>query len=123
MIRIREMSRKKRVLLIAPIAILGLAAFVFIGGEIVHLLWNWLAPTLFGWRQITFWQALGVLVLCRILFGGFAANRATRGEMRRRILDRMSERMAAMTPEERERIDQTIRERCGFGRTPSQSNT
>jgi hypothetical protein len=34
-------------------------------------LWNWLLPPLFGWRQITFWQALGILALCRILFGGF----------------------------------------------------
>ena len=45
--------------------------FTSIGGEIVRLLWNWLLPPLFGWRQITFWQALGLLALCRILFGGF----------------------------------------------------
>jgi hypothetical protein len=49
----------------------GFAIFIAIGGEVVMLLWNWLAPALFGLRQITFWQALGLLALCRILFGGF----------------------------------------------------
>ncbi len=60
---------------IAPLAILGMLLFVFIGGEIVLHLWNWLLPPLFGWRQITFWQALGLLVLCRILFGGLGWQR------------------------------------------------
>ncbi len=49
--------------------------FIAIGGEIVLHLWNWLLPPLFGWRQITFWQALGLLALCRILFGGFGRPR------------------------------------------------
>ena len=40
----------------------------------VRLLWNWLLPSLFGWRLITFWQALGILVLCRILFGGLGCT-------------------------------------------------
>ncbi|MFA5909359.1 MAG: hypothetical protein WC815_11315 [Vicinamibacterales bacterium] len=34
-------------------------------------LWNWLVPGLFGLRQLGFWEALGLLALCRILFGGF----------------------------------------------------
>ena len=34
-------------------------------------LWNWLLPPLFGVRQVTLWQALGLLALSRILFGGF----------------------------------------------------
>ena len=54
--------------------LLGMVLFVFIGGEVVRLLWNWLLPPLFGWRQITFWQALGLLALCRILFGGFGRH-------------------------------------------------
>jgi len=41
--------------------------------RVVMHLWNWLLPALFGWRQVTFWQALGLVLLCRILFGGFAA--------------------------------------------------
>jgi len=43
---------------LAPLAILAMLLFAFIGGEVVMRLWNWLLPPLFGWRQISFWQAL-----------------------------------------------------------------
>lgn len=59
---------------IAPLAIAGAAAFVFVGGQVVRLLWNWLLPPLFGWHTLTFWQAIGLLVLCRILFGNFGSG-------------------------------------------------
>ncbi|MBK6526662.1 MAG: hypothetical protein IPG07_14625 [Crocinitomicaceae bacterium] len=41
---------------------------------VVMLLWNWLMPTLFGLTIITFWQALGILILSKILFGGHGEN-------------------------------------------------
>jgi hypothetical protein len=91
--------RRKRLLWIAPLAILGMLLFVFIGGELVMYLWNWLTPALFGWRHITFWQGLGLLALCRILFGGFGGRGFARTNVRRR----MAERWERMTPEERER--------------------
>lgn len=102
---------------LVPLAILGMAAFVFIGGEIVMLLWNWLLPMLFGWRLITFWQAVGILALCRILFGGLGSHGPGRSNFRRR----MAERRERMTPEERERFRQGIRGACGFGPSPSES--
>ena len=77
-------------------------------GFVVMSLWNWLAPALFGWRQITFWQALGLLALCRILFGGFGWHRPGRRGLRRRIGERCN-----MTPEERERFRETMRARWG----------
>jgi hypothetical protein len=98
---------------------LGLAAFIAIGGEIVHLLWNWLVPALFGWRQITFWQAVGVLALCRILFGGFGFHGAHRAYSGRR----MAERWAQMTPEEREEFRQRFRARCGPFEPPAPKPT
>ncbi len=102
--------RWKRVLWIAPLALLGMAVFIAVGGEIVRLLWNWLAPALFGFRQITFWQAVGLLALCRILFGGIGfRGRAVRSYSGRR----MAERWASMTPEEREKFRQGWRSRCG----------
>lgn len=61
-------------LLIAPLAIAGMALVCFIGGEIVKQLWNWLMPSIFGLRQLTFWEAAGMLALCRILFGGIAGR-------------------------------------------------
>ncbi len=109
--------RFRRLIWIAPAAILGMALFVFIGGEIVLHLWNWLLPELFGWREISFWQALGILALCRILFGGFGFHNSGRSNMRRR----MEERCKDMTPEERERFRQGMRERWGFGPSSTES--
>ena len=109
-------TRLKRVIFIAPLAILGMLLFVVIGGEVVLHLWNWLLPPLFGWREITFWQALGLLALCRILFGGFGFHGSGRSTFRRR----MEERCEHMTPEERERFRQRMRERFGFGPSTSE---
>jgi len=111
------MTRIMKMIFIAPLAILGILVFIAIGGEIVLQLWNWLLPPLFGWHQITFWQALGILVLCRILFGGFGSHRSGRPNFRRR----MEERCGHMTPEERDRFRQRMRERFGFGPSTSES--
>ena len=87
---------KKKLALIAPLAILAMAAF----GLIVMLLWNWLLPALFGGHTITYWQAWGVLILSRILFGGFHGKTDSGGRWKHR----MRERLEQMTPEERERF-------------------
>jgi hypothetical protein len=97
---------RKRWIFLAPLGILAMALFITIGGEVVMQLWNWLLPPIFGWHQITFWQALGLLALCRILFGGFGGH---------------GSRSKHMTPEERERWRQRMRERCGFGPSTSES--
>ena len=109
--------RRKRWIVLAPLAILAMLLFVAIGGAVVLQLWNWLLPPLFGWRQITFWQALGMLALCRILFGGLGGHGGYRSKFRRR----MAERWEAMTPEEQERFRQGMRARCGFGPSTSES--
>jgi hypothetical protein len=109
---------RRKWMFIAPAAIVGIIVFIFVGGEVVMRLWNWLLPSLFGWRQLTFWEALGMLLLCRILFGGFGGHRSARGHVRRRISERMSERWAGMTAEERERFRQGMG-RCGFDPRPS----
>ena len=102
--------RARKLLLFAPLAIIGFALFIAIGGTIVMQLWNWLAPALFGWHTITFWQALGLLVLCRILFGGFGMRgRGGRWRHRRRS------RWHRPTWEERERFKEAVRQRYGPG--------
>lgn len=105
--------RWRKLLWMGPIGIAAIALFVAIGGEVVMQLWNWLAPALFGWRQITFWQALGILVLCRILFGGHWGGPRVGRRMGERMRDRMDARWQSMTPEERERFRQGMRGRCG----------
>lgn len=106
--RLSKLPRLTRLLIFAPLALLGMAVFLWIGGELVKLLWNWLAPTLFGLRLITFWQALGLLTLCRILFGGFGlsggnhrSRRRMDGRIRERIRERVDERWEEMTDEQR----------------------
>jgi hypothetical protein len=78
-------------------------------GFVVMSLWNWLVPALFGGRIITFWQALGVLVLSKLLFGGLL-RRPGFGN-RNRV--RMIERWERMSPEEREKFRAGMRHRCG----------
>jgi hypothetical protein len=107
-------SRNKWIFVVAPLA---LAVFIWFGGEVVMLLWNWLFPVLFGWRQITFWQALGLLALCRILFGNMGCGGPNRSKSRRR----WPENWDKMTPEEREKFRQEMRSRwCGCD-TPTES--
>jgi hypothetical protein len=102
------MRKKKWISVAAPI---GIVIFIAIGGEVVMHLWNWLLPALFGWRQVSFWQAVGLLALCRILFG----SHGFRGSHRSGFRGRMAGRWEQMTPEEREKFRQGMRSRCGFG--------
>ena len=94
--------------------ILGIFIAVVVIGAVslgVQQLWNWLAPSLFGWRLITYWQAVGLLVLCRLLFGRFGGRGFGPPHFRRR----WAERWEHMTPEERDKFRQGMRGRCGFG--------
>ena len=110
---------RRRWIFLAPLAFFGFLLFIALGGLIVLLLWNWLLPPLFGWPAISFWQALGILALCRILFGRFGG----RGDYRSRYRRRMAERCDSMTPEERERFRQRMRERWGFRSSSSESES
>jgi hypothetical protein len=112
---------RRKWIFIAPLGILAMALFAFIGGEVVKLLWNWLLPPLFGWRALTFWQALGLLALCRILFGGLGPGGGPRSHVGRNIRQRMEERRERMTPEERERFRERMRDCFGFNTPPGES--
>ncbi|HEX7158168.1 MAG TPA: hypothetical protein VF214_04100 [Edaphobacter sp.] len=93
---------------IANILLIGLVAAT-VAGFVVMGLWNALIPPIFGLRAIGFWQALGLLVLAKVLFGGFHRHSyGGRGHWRRA----MRERWERMTPEERERFRETMQGRC-----------
>lgn len=109
-------SKKKRLLFIAPLAVLGMLLFVAVGGALVMQLWNWLLPQLFAWPEITFWQSLGLLALCRILFGGSGCRRCGRPG----AWGRVGGRCEQMPPEERERFRQGVREHWGTGPPPEE---
>jgi len=109
---------KKKWIFWIPVGVAGLALFVAAGGEIVRLLWNGLLPPLFGWHTVTFWQALGLLVLCRVLFGGWGSHGGPGPKIRRRDADRTE----AMTPEERERVRKGLRECRDFGSSAGETS-
>lgn len=79
-------------------------AFIVLFGGCVWLLWNWLLPELFGLPTISFWQAAGLLLLCKILFGGFGGGHHHHGHNHHCGGNKLRERWENMTPEERERI-------------------
>ena len=102
-----------------PFAILLAIAALFLFPFLIKALWNWLMPPVFHLGMITYWQALGILVLAKILFGGFHGRRGGGGgsRTRERVAERMGERMAErwekMTPEERESFSRGMQGRCG----------
>lgn len=101
------MDRRKRIarmLLIAPLAIGGFALFIWL----VMLLWNGVLTNATGVRTITYWQAAGILLLSKILFG-FGGGMGGRRSRRSRI---MQERFANMTPEEKEKFKAEWKDRC-----------
>lgn len=59
-------------LIIASIILVTLICFL--SGWVTMLLWNWLVPVIFGLGTITFWQALGLIVLVKLIFGGIHVN-------------------------------------------------
>lgn len=97
--------KRARPFKIALIAVTALGVV----SAIVMELWNVLLPGLFaGVRPISFWQAMGLLILCKLLFGGlrppFGGGRRWR--------ERMIQRWEQMTPEEREKFRQGMRHGC-----------
>lgn len=104
--------------------ILGIIGFGVLAlglGWVTMLLWNWLMPAIFGLKMITYWQAFGLLVLCKLLFGNFAKGGSRHcgpgwkhhhrhgGYWRKR----WESKMENMSPEEREKFMAGMR-KCGW---------
>lgn len=82
---------------------LFIVLFAALFGFIVMVLWNWLMPGLLGLQPIGFWQAVGLLVLCKILFGGMGMGHHGHGHGGCHG-NKLRERWESMSPEERERL-------------------
>ena len=96
------MARKLAVMV--PIGIAAIAIFTFVGGQLVMQLWNWLMPAIFGLPSLTFWQAVGLLALSRILFGGMGLGGRGGGKSQ-----------DDFTPEQKARFRRKMREKFGMG--------
>lgn len=101
----------KALKVVKVIAIVIVAALVL--GFVVMHLWNWLMPSIFGLRSITFWQAIGLLLLSKLLLGGFHKHGAHRYGWKRQ----MEQKWDRMTPEERESFRKGCRLTYGSDRS------
>lgn len=102
----KNLSCKFRLLI--PLIILGIAALLALA---VLGLWNGVLTDVLDVKAITYWQALGILVLARILFGGFPRRGGGFGPPWMRY--RMMRQWQSMTPEQREQMRQEMRARFG----------
>lgn len=102
------MNRWKRPYWIPLFVIAALLIF----GAVVMLLWNAIVPGLTGWAMITYPKAIGLLVLCRILFGGFRGGGPPwkRGMMHGMHAGR---HWAGLSEEERAKLKEEWSKRCG----------
>ena len=99
------MNCKSKCWKIGIMVVVGVAAL----SGVVMELWNWLMPNLFeGTKQISYLQAMGVLLLSKILFGGFRGH-GGHGRWHRH-------RWEQMTPEERERFKAGMQTKCGMSK-------
>ena len=112
MMNMNKRFRARKVAGIVMMVIIGVLAF----GTIVMLLWNALMPDIFNLHQITFWQALGLLLLAKILFSGFRGGPRGFGPKWKR--DALREGWANMTPEQQEKFRQEWGRRCRKPFTP-----
>ena len=65
-----RLARVRRIVILAIGGVMVAVIMAFIFGLLVKWLWNWIMPGVFGLPVITFWQAWGLFLLMKILFGG-----------------------------------------------------
>ncbi len=66
------------------LGIVGAAALAIIFGLVIQWLWNTLMPDIFGLPEVSYWQAVGLVVLSHILFGGHNHNHNSSDKPRRK---------------------------------------
>jgi amino acid transporter len=81
---------------------IGIAVGILIFGSVVMLLWNATLPTVFGVHTITFWQAVGILILSKVLFSGFHIRHGHHDFHQRE--KNIREKWMNLSPEEKEKM-------------------
>ena len=88
-------------------------AFIAAVATIVMLLWNAILPEVTGVKPLNFWQAAGLLILAKILFGGFKG----RGHWKHSGNEHWKNKWMEMKPEEREAAKSRWQEYCNRKKT------
>ncbi|MDF2432313.1 MAG: hypothetical protein JWP44_1944 [Mucilaginibacter sp.] len=99
----------KRRFIFIPLAVV---AFLSLISFVVMNLWNYLLPEILHVGIINFWQAMGIFILCKILFGFGKGNRMGGGAPWMR--HQMAERLKNMSPEEKEKFKERLKNGCGW---------
>jgi hypothetical protein len=84
--------------------------FVLGMGYLVMGLWNWIMPGLLGFGLLTFWQALGLLLLTRLLLGAWGRRRGWGGGHRWK--HRMKAKWERMSPDEQRAFQERMSTYC-----------
>ncbi len=82
-----------KVIFIVIFGAIAIAALALLFGYVVMLLWNWLMPAIFGLGMITFWQAVGIVILAKLLFGGFGGSGGKSGRRKKNLEKRLKHRL------------------------------
>ena len=109
----------------------GIIFFGALLGFVVMSLWNWLLPELFAVSKISFLQALGILALSKILFGSFKGYKSgccngaqcNSGGLRSHWKKKWEDKLASMSPEEREKVKESYKKCCGISKEETKENT
>jgi hypothetical protein len=100
----------KRKLWHIPAMIVGGVAVGFLLSLAMMYLWNWLMPEIFHLPVITYWQAIGLFILSRFLFGGMKmhGHNNMKGKKGNDFWhDRFEEKLNSMRPEEKDKFRET----------------
>jgi len=95
-----------------PFFPLIIIVIILVLGLVVMLLWNNILTPVLHVTALTFWQAVGLLILCRILFGGFARGGWFQGNQFRRGGPGWRQKWMNMTEEERAKFRDEWSKRC-----------
>jgi hypothetical protein len=87
--------------------------FLALGSGLVMLLWNHIMPEIIpGVKEVNYWQAAGLLVLCRLLFGSFGGRGGWKKGDHGRGTSHWKNKWSNMTPEEKEKMKEEWKKRC-----------
>lgn len=108
-------NRNRKKFILIPF---GIAALLAIISYVVMELWNNLLPEILHAGTINFWQAMGIFILCKILFGfGKGSGGGPWGK------HKMIERFKGMTPEERQQFKEEMKHKmCGWNPKSPENN-
>jgi hypothetical protein len=89
----RRIKKIVKVVFMVIFGAIAITALALLFGYVVMLLWNWLIPAIFGLGIISFWQAVGIMILAKLLFGGFGGGSGRSGRRKKNLEKRLKHRL------------------------------